>query len=209
MFDLPRYIDDLALVAKTWEYLDEAMQEDIAGYEKKKRNNTVVKKPLAKFRVPVNSVVKKAAPRSETAPFGEGSLAPISSTCCKNSCSVSIGTRMKLSRSSSRGMPSGSLAAQVRAGPEMAVPKPTIVPNRARISRSAAGNRGMYSRSSTRKAGCNKSLRTMAKTNGNTISLATKAAASSPRTKRPPRNIAFGSDGRGCSSGSTAGMILP
>jgi hypothetical protein len=29
---------------------------------------------------------------------------------------------MKLNRSSSRGMPSGSLAAQVRAGPEMAVP---------------------------------------------------------------------------------------
>jgi hypothetical protein len=39
-------------------------------------------------------------------------------------------------------MPSGSLVAQVRAGPEMAVPKPTIVPSSARISSSAATTRG-------------------------------------------------------------------
>jgi hypothetical protein len=37
----------------------------------------VVKKPLAKFRVPVNSIVKSAAPRSVTAPFGEGSVPPM------------------------------------------------------------------------------------------------------------------------------------
>jgi hypothetical protein len=75
------------------------VQEDIAGHEKKKRNSTVVKKPLAKFRVPVNSIVKSAAPRSVTAPFGEGSVPPISSTCCKNRCSVLMGACKKLNRS--------------------------------------------------------------------------------------------------------------
>jgi hypothetical protein len=67
----------------------------------------------------------------------------------------------------------GSLAAQVRAGPEMAVPKPTIVPNSARISSSAASIRGRCTRSNRRMAGCSSSLRMKAKTNGNTISLAT------------------------------------
>ena len=84
-----------------------------------------------------------------------------------------MGSRMKLSRSCSRGMPSGSFAAQVRAGPEMAVPKPTIVPNSAKISSSAASTRGMCNRSNMRKAGCSRSLRIMAKANGSTISLAT------------------------------------
>ena len=63
--------------------------------------------------------------------------------------------------------------AQVRAGPEMTVPKPTIVPKSARISSSDAIVRGMCKPSNMRKAGCSRSLRTMAKTNGNTISLAT------------------------------------
>ena len=44
-------------------------------------------------------------------------------------------------------------AAQVRAGPEIAVPKPTIAPNSARISSSAASIRGTCNRSNTRKAG--------------------------------------------------------
>jgi hypothetical protein len=65
------------------------------------------------------------------------------------------------------------LAAQVSAGPEMAVPKPTIVPNSATISSSAASIRGMCSRTNVRKAGWSRRLRMMAKTNGNTISLAT------------------------------------
>ena len=80
---------------------------------------------------------------------------------------------MKFSRSSTRGMLSGSLAAQVRAGPEMAVPKPTIVPNSAKISNSDASIRGTRNRSNIRKAGCSRSLRMTAKTNGSTISLAT------------------------------------
>ena len=95
-----------------------------------------MKKPLAKFLVLVNSVVKTARPRCEAAAFGDGPVPPISSTRCKKRCSLSIGARKKLNRSSS--MPSGILAAQVRAGPEMAVPTPTIVPNGARISSSAA-----------------------------------------------------------------------
>ena len=139
----------------------------------KKRNSTVVKKPLAKFRVPVNRFSKTVAPRSEMAPFGDGPVSPIFSTCCKNTCSVLMGARMKLNRSSSRGMPSGSFAAQVRAGPDMAVPKPMTIPKSARISSSAASIRGTCNRSNTRKAGCSRSLRTMAKTNGNKISLTT------------------------------------
>jgi hypothetical protein len=137
-FDLLRDFNDLALAAEARQYLDEAVQEDIAGHEEKKRNSTVVKKPLAKLRVPVNSLVRRVGPRAEPAAFGDGPVSPKSSTCCKNRCSVSMGSRMKLSRSCSRGMPSGSLAAQVAAGPEMAVPKPTIVPNSARISSSAS-----------------------------------------------------------------------
>ena len=70
-------------------------------------------------------------------------------------------------------MPSGSLFAQVLAGPEMAAPKPTIVPNSATISNSAASIRGTCNRPNMRKAGCSRSLRMIAKTNGNTISLAT------------------------------------
>src|SRR3984957_6398512 len=128
---------------------------------------------LAKFRVPVNSFIKKVALCSEMAPFGVGPVSPIFSTCCKKSCPVLMGARRKFSRSSSRGMPSGSLAAQVRAGPEMAVPKPTIAPNDVRIRSSAASIRGTCNRSNTRKAGCSRSLRTIAKTNGSTISLAT------------------------------------
>ena len=52
----------------------------------------------------------------------------------------------------------------------MAAPKPTIVPNNVRISNSAAIVRGTCKRSNTRKAGCSKSLRVMAKTNGHDIS---------------------------------------
>src|SRR5271166_4663016 len=37
VFYLPRYVDDLALAAEVREYLDEAVQKDIAGYEKKKK----------------------------------------------------------------------------------------------------------------------------------------------------------------------------
>jgi hypothetical protein len=37
VFYLPRYVDDLALAAEVREYLDEAVQEDIAGHEKKKK----------------------------------------------------------------------------------------------------------------------------------------------------------------------------
>jgi hypothetical protein len=55
-------------------------------------------------------------------------------------------------------MPSGSLAAQVRAGPEMTVPKPTIVPKSATISSSDAIVRGMCKPSNMRKAGCSRSL---------------------------------------------------
>jgi hypothetical protein len=42
------------VVAEARHYFGEALREDIAGDEKEKRNSTVVKKPLAKFRVPVN-----------------------------------------------------------------------------------------------------------------------------------------------------------
>jgi hypothetical protein len=55
----------------------------------------------------------------------------------------------------------------------MAVLKPTIVPNSARISSSAASIRGTCNRSNVRKAGWSRKLRMIAKTNGNTISLAT------------------------------------
>jgi hypothetical protein len=67
---LLRDFDDLTLAAEAREYLDEAVQEDIARHEKKKRNSTVVKKPLAKFRVPVNSVVRRVGPRAEAAAPG-------------------------------------------------------------------------------------------------------------------------------------------
>ena len=83
---------------------------------RKKRNSTVVKKPLAKFRVPVNNCVRRVGPCAWAAAFCDGPVSPISSTCRRNRCSVFIGTSMKLNRSSSRGMPSGSLAAQVRGG---------------------------------------------------------------------------------------------
>ena len=36
LFGLPRYFDDLALAAEVRNYLDEAVQEDIAGHEKEK-----------------------------------------------------------------------------------------------------------------------------------------------------------------------------
>jgi hypothetical protein len=49
-------------------------------------------------------------------PAEDGPVPPKPFTCCKKRCNVSMGARMKLSRSSSRGMPSGSLAAQVRSG---------------------------------------------------------------------------------------------
>jgi transposase len=39
---------------------------------RKKRNSTVVKKPLAKFRVPANSLVRRVGPRAEAAAFGDG-----------------------------------------------------------------------------------------------------------------------------------------
>jgi len=91
----------------------------------------------------------------------------------------------------------------------MAVPKPTTVPNSVRISSSAAIIRGMRNRSNMRKAGCRRSMRTIAKTNGNMISRAVYAAASSARTNRPPRNMTFGSDGRGKSSGTSAGATTP
>ena len=45
----------------------------------------------------------------------------------------------------------------------------------------------------------------IAKTNGNTISLATEAVASSARTNRPPRNMTFAFEGRGISCGSSTG----
>jgi hypothetical protein len=109
---------------------------------RKKRNSTVVKKPPVKSRVPVNSFVRSVEPSAGGAAFVDVPVAPKSSTCCKNICTVLIGARIKLSRSSSRGMPSGSLEVQVRAGPEMAVPKPIIVPNRAMISSSDAIVRG-------------------------------------------------------------------
>ena len=172
---------------------------------RKKRNSTVVKKPPVKFRVPVNSFVRSVEPSAGVAAFGDVPVAPKSSTCCKNICTVLMGARKKLSRSSSRGMPSGSLALQVRAGPEMAVPKPIMVPNRAMISSSDATVRGKCRLTNTRKAGCSSSLRTIAKTNGNTISLATYAAARTARTNRPPRNITLGSAGKGKSSGTSAG----
>src|ERR1700738_3276991 len=79
--------------------------------EAKKRNSTVVKKPLAKFRVPVNRFVRRVEPRAEAVAFCGAPVPPKSSTCCKNRCNVLMGSRMKLSRSCSRGMPSGSLAA--------------------------------------------------------------------------------------------------
>jgi hypothetical protein len=168
---LLRDFHDLALAAEARQYLDEAEQEDIAGH-KKEKEKPVVKKPLAKLPVPVNSFVRSVEP-SAGAAFGDGPVAPKSSTSCKNPCTVLMGPFMKLSRSSSRGMPSGSLAAQVRAGPEMAVPKPTIVPKNARISSSDAIVRGTCKSTNMRKAGCSSSLRTIAKINGNTISLAT------------------------------------
>src|ERR1700730_15519788 len=60
---------------------------------RKKRNSTVVKKPPAKFRVPVNSCIKRVGPRAEAAAFGDGPVLPKSSTCCKNRCSVLMGSR--------------------------------------------------------------------------------------------------------------------
>jgi hypothetical protein len=36
-YSMPRYLDDLALAAEVREYLDEAVQEDIAGHEKKEK----------------------------------------------------------------------------------------------------------------------------------------------------------------------------
>ena len=91
----------------------------------------------------------------------------------------------------------------------MAVPKATTVPNSVRISSSAAIIRGMCKRSNMRKAGCRTSMRMIAKTNGNIISRAVYAAASNARTNRPPRNMTFGSDGRGKSSGTSAGAAAP
>ena len=52
-------------------------------------------------------------------------------------------------------------------------PKPTIIPNSVTISNSDAIGLGTCQRPTTRKAGCSTSLRIIAKTNGNTISLAT------------------------------------
>ena len=158
-------------------------------------------KPLAKFRVPVNSVIKRVVPRSEMAPFGEGAVPPISPTCCKNSCSVLMGARMKLSRSSSQGMPSGSLAAQVRTtGQKWPFPSRRsfrIGRETAAAPRAVAVGATAPIRARLAEDG---SLSTIAKTSGNTISRATKAVVSSARTNRPPRNMTFGSEGGGCSS---------
>src|ERR1700730_9702055 len=46
-----------------------------------KRNSTVVKKPLAKFRVPVNRFVRRVGPRAEAVAFCGAPVPPKSSTC--------------------------------------------------------------------------------------------------------------------------------
>ena len=48
MFYLPRYVDDLAFVAEVRQYLDEAVQKDVAGYEKEKRNSNRGEEPAGK-----------------------------------------------------------------------------------------------------------------------------------------------------------------
>src|SRR6266481_496055 len=48
VFYLPRYVDDLALATEVREYLDEAMQEDIAGHEKEKKKQHRSEKPAGK-----------------------------------------------------------------------------------------------------------------------------------------------------------------
>ncbi len=69
--------------------------------------------------------------------------------------------------------PCGSFAAQLPAGPDIAVAKPTIAPHNARIRNNAANALGTRKRSRIRVAGCSRSLSVKAKTNGNTISAAT------------------------------------
>jgi len=100
---------------------------------RKYKNSTVVNRPLAKLRVPANRNAKRAAPPNGPGASFRAAFEPILSTCCRNCCNVLMGARRKLRRSSRRGMPSGSFAAQWPAGPEIAVPRPTIVPNKTRM----------------------------------------------------------------------------
>jgi hypothetical protein len=48
VFLLPRYVDDLALATEVREYLDEAVQEDIAGHQKEKKKQHRGEKPAGK-----------------------------------------------------------------------------------------------------------------------------------------------------------------
>ncbi len=98
---------------------------------------TVVNSPLAKLRVPAKTLDRIAPPSNGPCELCCAPAAPKLFAAARKVRSVLIGASRNLSRSSMRGMPWGSLAIHVSAGPETAAPIPTIVAITTRISRRA------------------------------------------------------------------------